>query len=233
MGFGNAGPHAHTQYPHLAVSPDGVLHLAMTTVGLNKEGESIYWDVHYMNSPNGGLTWRKLDGAILPDAPTPDETGPTDRISLDDEFQLNTWLANMLVKDGKVHFLYHGKTMHYVRYDLTSGKKDVALDGRLFGGMDIVLHHVSGLLASRPDQPGSLLYCVSRDPSLRTLACLVSSDNGSSWSDHATASRQFVGNYATGGARTITADGYVIGSFTESSGRGEPGVWFFRVPASP
>lgn len=233
MGFGKTGPHAHTQYPHLAVSPDGVLHLAMTTVRPNEEGEGIYWDIHYMNSPNGGLTWRKLDGAILADAPAPDETGPTDRISLDDEFQLNTWLANMLVKDGRVHFLYHGKTMHYVRYDLASGKKDVALDGKQLGGVAIALHHVSGLLASRSDQPGSPLYCVARDPSHRTLACLVSCDNGSSWSDHAMASRQFVSNYATGGARTITADGYVIGSFTESSGRGVPGVWFFRVLCSP
>jgi len=35
-----------------------------------------------------------------------------------------------LVKDGKVHFIYHGKTMHYLRYDLATGKKDVALDGK-------------------------------------------------------------------------------------------------------
>lgn len=134
-GFGKSGPHAGTQYPHLAVSADGVLHLAMTTVGPNKEGRDVYWDIHYMNSPDGGLTWRKLGGVILPDEPVPDDTGPTDRISR---------------------------------------------------------------------------------------------DNGSSWSDWAVASREFDNNYATGGAREITADGYVIGSFTERHGRRAPGVWFYQ-----
>jgi len=233
MGFGKTGPHAGTQYPHLAVSTDGVLHLAMTTVGRNKEGKAIYWDIHYMNSPDGGLTWRKLDGTILPDKPVPDDTGPTDRISLDDEFHINTWLASMLVKDGKVHFLYRGKTMHYLRYDRATGKKEVAFDGEQFGGSDVVLSHVSGLLASRPDQPGSPLYCVARDPGRRTIACLISRDNGNSWSDHAVASREFFDNYATGGARQITDDGYVIGSFTEHIRIGGTckGIWFYRIKA--
>jgi len=228
MGFGKSGPHAGTQYPHLAVSPDGVLHLAMTTVGRNKEGKGTYWDIHYMNSPDGGVTWRKLDGTILPDAPVPDDTGPTNRISLNDEFEVKTWLANMLVKDSKVHFIYQGKAMHYLRYDLATGKKDVALDGKQFGGRDFALYHVSGLLACRQDQPDSPLYCVARDPAHRTLACLVSQDNGNSWSDYAIASREFDGNYATGGARAITDDGYIIGSFTEKAGRS---VWFYRVKA--
>jgi len=57
---------------------------------------------------------------------------------------------------------------------------------------------------------------------------LVSRDNGSSWSDDAVASREFSDNYATGGAREITADGYVIGSFTEPPGSN---VWFYRIKA--
>jgi len=228
-GFGRTGPHAGTQYPHLAVSPDGVLHLAMTTVGRNKDGKSIYWDIHYMNSPDGGLSWRKLGGAILPDAPVPDDTGPTDRISLNDEFEVNTWLANMLVKDGKVHFVYHGKTMHYLRYDLATGRKDAAFDGKQFAGRDIALSHVSGLLVSRPDQSGSPLYCVTRDPVRRTLGCLVSCDNGQTWSDHGIAGRTFHDNYATGGARQITDDGYVIGSFSDSPQKNSHQVWFYRI----
>ena len=133
-GFRQTGPHASTQYPHVAVSPDGVLHLAMTTVGPNKERKPVYWDIHYMNSPDGGRSWRKLDGTAVPEAPVPDDTGPTDRISLDDEFEVNSWLANMLVKEGKVHFIYHGRTMHYLRYDLATGKKDVSFDGKEFAG---------------------------------------------------------------------------------------------------
>lgn len=228
MAFGNVGPHARTQYPHLAVSPDGVLHLAMTTVGPNKEGKDIYWDIHYLNSPDGGLSWRKLNGAKLPNNPVPDDTGPTDRISLDDEFEINSWLANMLVKDGKLHFLYRGKSMHYFRYDRRTGKKEVAFDGKQFSGSNIVLSHVSGLLASRSEQPGSPLYCVARDPARRTIACLISRDNGSSWSDYAVAQREFLGNYATGGARQVTEDGYVIGSFTEHTRIGSK-IWFYRI----
>jgi hypothetical protein len=231
-GFGNRGPHAGTQYPHLMVSPDGVLHHAMTTVGRNEQGKAIYWDIHYMNSPDGGKTWRKLDGTPLPDQPVPDDTGPTDRISLDDECEVSCWLANMLVHDGKVHFIYRGETMHYVRYDLTTGRKDVALDGKQFSGPAIALSHVSGLLASRPDQPGSPLYCVARDPARRTLACLVSRDNGSTWLDGAVADREFATMYAVGGARQLTNDGHVVGSFTGRSGRDEPrGVWFYCVKA--
>jgi len=231
MGFDTKGPHAGTQYPHLAVSPDGVLHHAITTVGRNKLGKAMYWDIHYMNSPDGGKTWRKLDRTPLPDTPAPDDTGPTDRISLDDEFEIGTWLANMLVKDGKVHFIYRGKTMHYLRCDLATGKKDVVLDGKQFAGAEIVLSHVSGLLASRLNRPGSPLYCVARDPARRTIACLVSRDNGSSWSDYAVASREFFDNYATGGARQITDDGCVVGSFTEHIRIGGTckGVWFYRI----
>ncbi len=231
MGFTQRGPNAVTQYPHLVVSPDGVLHLAMTTVGTSKTGRDIYWDIHYMGSPDGGLTWRRMDGALLPEAPVPDDTGPTDRISLDDEFEVNSWLANMLVKDGKVHFIYHGKTTHYLRYDLATGKKDVALDGPQFGGSELALCNNSGLLAGRLDQTGSPLYCVARDPDHGTLACLVTCDNGQSWADHALSSRTFADNYATGGARQITDDGYVIGSFTERIRLGGRcrGVWFYRI----
>ena len=228
-GFGKKGAHAGTQYPHLTVSPDGVLHLGMTTVGPNKDGKKIYWDIHYINSPDGGLTWRKLGGTVLPDAPAPDDTGPTDRISLDDEFEINTWLANMLVKGGKVHFIYRGKTMHYFRYDLASGEKDVVLDGKQFSGSSIRLSHVSGLLTSRADHPGSPLYCVTRDPARRTLGCLVSRDNGRTWSDHAVAEQTFHDNYATGGARQITSDGYILGSFSDNPQESSRQIWFFRI----
>ena len=229
MGFGRTGPHAGTQYPHLAVSPDGVLHLGMTTVGPNKRGKNIYWDICYMNSPDCGLTWRKLDGSSLPAEPVPDDTGPTDRISLKDELGTGTWLANMLVKDGKVHFIYKGRTMHYLRYDLATGRKDASLDGRQFSGRNIALGDTSGLLVSRLDQPGSPLYCVSRDPGRRTLGCLISYDNGRSWSDYALAAQIFQDNYATGGARQTTDDGYIIGSFSDRFGGECQEVWFYRI----
>jgi hypothetical protein len=224
--FKTRGPHAATQYPSLAVSPDGVLHFAMTTAGPNKRGKVIYWDIHYMNSADGGLTWRKLDGTPLPADPVPDDTGPTDRISLDDEFQTSTWLANMLIKDGKVHFIYLGKAMHYLRYDLASGKKDVQLDGKELSGETISLSHGSGLLAARRDKPGSPLFLVTRNPARGTLSCLISRNNGQTWSDHAETDRQFNDNYAVGGAGQVTDDGHIIGSFTD---RGHREIWFYRI----
>jgi hypothetical protein len=226
--FKTQGPHAATQYPSLAVSPEGVLHFAMTTAGPNKRGKVIYWDIHYMNSADGGLTWRKLDGTALPAKPAPDDTGPTDRITGDDEFEVSTWLANMLVKDGKVHFLYRGKATRHLRYDLGTGRRDVSLEGNQLGGKSITLWPASGLLASRLDKPDSPLYCVARDPTHETVGCLVSHDNGRTWADHALAARRFGDNYALGGAQQVTEDGYIIGSFTDTSPSSRS-VWFYRI----
>jgi hypothetical protein len=226
--FSKTGPHATTQYPSLVVSPDGVLHMAMTTVAQTPQGQKMFWDIHYMNSPDGGLTWRKLDGTALPAAPVPDDTGPTDRITLADEFEVATWLANVLVKDGKLHFIYLGRIMRYLRYDLATGKRDVALEGRQVGGKEIALRHQSGLLASRP---GSPLYCVARDPNRRTVGCLVSDDNGGHWSDGALAAGTFHDNFAIGGARQLTPDGYIIGSFSDGENCRE--IWFYRIKAAP
>ncbi len=231
--FRQTGPNASTQYPHLAVSPDGVLHLAMTTVGKTRQGKDIYWDIHYMNSPDGGRTWRKLDGTPLPASPVPDDTGPTDRITLDDEFEISTWLASTLVKDGKVHFIYEGKTMHYLRYDLATGRKDATLDGPQFSGGNLTLGHASGLLAARLDQPGSPMFCVSRDRARQTLGCLMSRDNGRTWEAHSLAARTFHDNYATGGARQVAGDGYLIGSFTEVAGPKRLEIWFYRIQTGP
>jgi hypothetical protein len=65
----------------------------------------------------------------------------------------------------------------------------------------------------------------------------VSRDNGATWQDHAV-SEPFRQPYAVGGAREVTPDGWIIGSFTDVTGpthKDEAGssgrVHFFRIQA--
>ena len=220
------GPKGCTQYPLLQVGPTGRLHHAWTTV---QRGKPVYWDIHYMLSPDGAA-WFNLKRKKLKTPIIPDNTGPTLRVSLDDEFESNTWLSNFMAKDGKLHFIYNAGTKprrhHYMRYDIATGKRDIHLQSK-FKGKTITLSGVSGFFASRSTTTAaktrSPLYCVIHDRGY--IASLVSYNNGQTWRDHAK-SRETFGIYALGGARQITADGYLIGSFTQS-GR----VYFFRIRA--
>ena len=58
------------------------------------------------------------------------------------------------------------------------------------------------------------------------MTCITSDDNGLTWHDYAQSENSFVGLYAIGGCGQLTADGYVIGSFTE---RGRTG----SLPKNP
>ena len=121
-------------------------------------GAPIYWDIHYMLSPDGGATCKTPPATPLKPPIVPDNTGPTLRITLDDEFEPNTWLSSFLAKDSKLHFVYlsRGKParQHYMRYDLATGRRDIDRQPR-FGGKDIHLAGLDGFFASRPDKPGS------------------------------------------------------------------------------
>ncbi len=216
----NPGPRAGTQYPLLQVDRRGRLHHAWTTV---KRGAPIYWDIHYMLSPDGA-TWWNLEREKLNCPIIPDDSGPTLRVSLDDEFESNTWLSSFMAKAGKVHFIYHAHTkpgrQHYMRYDIATGRRDVHLQPKL-KAETITLSGTSGFFASRSARPDSPLYCVIQDRG--HIACLASHDNGSTWRDHARSKAGF-GPYALGGCRELTADGSIIGSFTQG-GR----VYFLRI----
>ena len=222
-----AGPNAHLEYPQLMLAPDGVLHLAWTTVRYFKEGDNetrpyTYWDIHYMASPDGGVSWRRLDGSRL-NLPAPaDDTGPTDRISLDDDFLPTSWLSAFYAKAGKVHFAYaargtDGDTRHrYVRYDTKTGEKDVDLSP-FFSDWNYKGVTSSGLFSSRVDQSDSPLFYVTGISG--RLVCKWSRDNGTTWEDYAASDpgQVFRGSlYSIGGAREVTSDGYVIGTFTDS-----------------
>ena len=226
------GDHAGPQYPLFHLDRDGVLHTAWTTL---KHGEYMYWDIHYMNSPDGGESWRRLDETPV-DIPQPtDDTGITDRITLDDEFESHTWLSSFLVKDGKIHFVYLAQTtpwrQHYVRYDLPTARREIDTQPQ-FRGAEISLAGLDGYFAARADLPGGPLYCVHNIGG--RLGCLASDDNGATWYDYAVGPPGF-NPYAIGGCRELTADGYIIGAFTDyqvsSDGVDSSQVHFLKIRA--
>jgi len=225
------GTNAVPQYPLSFLDPSGVLHAAWTT---QKHGVYLYWDIHYMASDDGAQSWRRMDGTPL-QIPLPvDDSGPSDRITLDDEFEVHSWLSNLLIKDGKAHFAYAAQTatwrQHYVRYDLATAARDVDLNP-IFEGEEIRLASLDGFFASRADLPEAPLYYVSSAGG--RLGCLASDDNGETWYDYALSEESF-NPYSIGGARELTAAGAIVGTFTDfrvAEGRDLSQVHFFRIQA--
>jgi len=230
-----AGKSAVLQYPLLCLDPANTLHAAWTS---QKHGVYLYWDIHYLQSPDGGTRWRTMGAKPVTPPAVADEGGPADRITLDDEFEIHTWLSSFLVKDGKAHFLYLAQTnpprQHYVRYDLTTARRELDIQPD-FKGQQLSLRGLDGFFASQRDKPGSTLYCVGRDAAASRLVCLASDDHGTTWRDYA-ASDTVANPYSIGGCREVTADGWIIGSFTEqitptTDNGGGSKVHFFKFRA--
>ena len=225
------GADAGPQYPLSFLDPSGVLHAAWTSL---RHGVYMYWDIRYMASDDGARSWRRMDGTPL-QVPLPaDEGGASDRITLDDEFEVHTWLSNLLVKDGKAHFAYAAQAeswrQHYVRYDLATAARDVDLYPT-FEGEEIRLASLDGFFASRSGLPEAPLYYVSSAGG--RLGCLASDDNGETWYDYAVSEESW-NPYSIGGARELTADGAIIGTFTDfqaTEDRDLSQVHFFRIQA--
>lgn len=228
-----AGKNAVLQYPLLDLDPEGTLHAAWTT---QKHGVYLYWDIHHMLSRDGGQTWQNLDGASLTPPVVADDTGPALRLTLDDEFEHHTWLSSFRVKRGKLHFVYQAQTEppreHYVRYEVATGRREKDQQPR-FGGETLSLAGLDGFLITRTDQPESPLYCVKQDAG--RIACLISRDNGETWHDYARSEETYL-PYAISGCREVTADGHIVGFFTERKPVAQPQmsdarVLFFRIRA--
>ena len=153
----------------------------------------------------------------------------------------------MLIKDGKAHFLYNAAMQparqHHVRIDIATGMREVDHRDPSLKGETLALFGLDGFFAADTSKPGSPLSCIAREVRGFRIACLISRDNGTTWHDYAVSekfregdSAEFNQPYATGGCRSITSDGYIIGSFTELEGsemkkvRGGK-VWFFKIKA--
>lgn len=243
------------QYPLLALGEDRTLHMAWTSQvspGLNPgpHHDYQYWSIHHLLSTDGGTTWQNLQGGKV-NKPIYADDVRADLIIRGDEFDSHAWLANMMAKDGKLHFLYTvpdesqnpatypqlGGVQHYVRYDLRTGQRDVDIHP-MFKGQGVSLYGrngTGGFFASRGSQPDAPLYCVTnaRD---RNLACLRSDDNGASWHDYAVRTDDDNTGDNTdeidhiSGCRELTDDGYIIGCFSMASSAKRPGFHFFRIP---
>ena len=224
------GPNGILQYPQLALDDRGQLHLAWTT---QKHGVYLYWDIHHMLSTDGGSTFRTMEGASLEPPIVADDTGPSTRISLDDEMEVHTWLSSSLARDGKWHGLYLAQTtpprQHYVRYDMATGRRQIDRQPELRGDQ-IRLQGLDGFFVADRADPRRL-YIVGNDRG--HLAALRSDDGGITWHDHARCDTR-LSLYSIGGYRWTTENGDLVGTVTdqvapESTSDARSRVYFFRV----
>ena len=233
------GPNGLLQYPLLSLNPLGQLHLAWTT---QKHGQYMYRDIHHMFSDDGGesfYSWQPSGEPVSIRMELPviaDDAGPALRITLDDEFEVHTWLASGLATHTHWHGFYQAQTVpprqHYVRYDLKTGKKQIDQYPKVSGKW-LSLSGLDGFLTCDPSDPNRLFLVGNHSGH---LACLVSDDAGQSWRDYARSEQSF-GLYSIGGYRQVTADGAIIGSFTDQKPPDavtdqKSTVNFFRIEAN-
>ncbi len=67
---------------------------------------------------------------------------------------------------------------------------------------------------------------MGRDAASNRLVFPASDDNGDTWRDYAV-SEAVINPYAIGGCREVTADGWIIGSFTDQTPEGGGKVYIF------
>ncbi|MFH1421354.1 MAG: hypothetical protein ABIH42_01355 [Planctomycetota bacterium] len=224
------GSHAYIMYPQLYLDRNGDLYAAWTT---QKNDEYMYWSIGFICSKDGGQSWQKPDRQPLTVPVVTDESGSAELVTLDDEFNVHTWLWSMLVKNGKGYFAYLAQfkpqnRQHCVRYDLSSGKKDLDIYPE-WKGETTSLASLDGFFATCSSEPGFPIYAVSKSRNNR-LSVIVSYDNGQTWKDFAKSSINTDVLYSIGGAREVTSDGYIIGIYThQAANKSDSAVRFFKV----
>jgi hypothetical protein len=234
------GPNAVLQYPHLSLSSDGVLLAAWTT---QKHGEYLYHGIHAIRSDDGGQTWRNLAGKRLELPIIADDTGPATPISRPDERLVHSWLSATSSMNGGWHLVYWAATkparQRYLRIDQEDGQIQVDLP-LVFGERTGAHPNDSAALVRGGGSAADGIFLISTVDDRGRLACLASFDNGKTWQLHAQADRRFDHRiYSIGAARDVTADGWIVGVFTEvmpgtatyhddHSGK----VYFFRMAAA-
>ena len=243
------GQHAFFHYPHLDIGESGSLAFAWTTSPYPEYYPHFgYWSIHGMRSLDAGANWRKFDQTSLALPFFADDTGPSDRITADDEFTRDPFLGSMMEHQGKTHFVYwrdgQPQEQMYVRINNQSGAREVVRSGvcdawanTLTGfdaGFDGAFSRVKG---------GNRLFLTTSIEGQTRLAIAATEDNGDSWREYALADTRFMrgkyhGVYSVSPARETTPDGWLIGVFTRLEAnsesffeRGSGKLYFFRARA--
>jgi hypothetical protein len=138
----------------------------------------------------------------------------------------HAWMDSMLPSGSKVLFAYDSpQGLKYVRYSLTP-PTGIDESAALLHGETIQLSG-NGAFFSVDPQTG-YLYATGGSTA-GGLGVLISRDNGTTWHDFAQTHDFTGGVYAAGGARNVSDDGDVIGSFTDTLNGNA--VYFFKVKA--
>lgn len=240
------GPYpVEAQYPSLYLDEHEHLYVAWTTSfnrsDCDPEDQTCvawnYYSIHFMRSLDGAGTWQTLAGTPL----TLPVVAGGDGAEVDEvtvEQNMGSFLWNILVKQGKVHFIYRegtkdGKPLHYVRYDTVTSVREQ--DTTTWGGEEITFNSPHGDCSTRRERLDSTIYCVSTTagPDDR-LAVLVTEDNGQTWKDHAATLANTGCNetchHFLSTARQVAEGSVILGAYTQGQ-NGEPApLSFFTVP---
>jgi hypothetical protein len=229
----------NSSYPQFALDERGDLYVAWMNAWTIPQGYNTH-SMMVMRSPDGGSSFETLAGVPLT-VPVRHEPSwgtwhnPLTMINDGDEVGDSPHLANMRVKEGKLHFPYrlgvHG-VQRYVRYDTVTGQRDVNITGwtaQTSGGQPLAVdsQHAFCTTEKRADH---LIYCVWAVKNENRLAVLVSSNNGQSWSEYASTGPLGAVPYYINGFREIR-DGQIVGMFALEENPRK--VRFFRVPVPP
>ena len=99
-------------------------------------------------------------------------------------------------------------------------------------GNNISFQSFDGFVAVDPRDPEKQYWTATiSDVERKKIGVLYTDDGGDTWQDHAVQETALnYRTYAIGGAREVTSDGYIIGTFTIS--HSVPArVYFFKIPA--
>lgn len=237
------GEKASMMYPLLTIDDEGVVYAAWYT---QEHGKYVYRSVHAIVSRDGCNSWQGFDSTPLTLPIVDDEDGPADMISRKSSLNVHTILNGFMAKDDKLHFAYSvdekPQQAHYVRYDTNTMTEEIRTQP-FFMGRDGTGINNSGYFVSRRSVSGSTLYYVTGDKV--KLFCFASDDSGQTWYEYAVGDKSYPinnagwhGIYSIGAARELTADGHIVGVFTEvadfAKSYFEPHsgkVHFFRIQA--
>jgi hypothetical protein len=216
------GPNGKTaQYPHFTM--DGsTLYLAWTTSAV-KGLDTDYYDIHWMASYDGGLTWRVPGGATIALPVVVDDTGPASVVAGG-----GYWLKTFISSGAKLHFAF-GKfgeaegIQHYVRFNQANAKKEFDTTP-VWQGSAVRVAGGDGFFVKSTGATAPL-YAVMHTSDNR-IGILASDDSGTTWYDYARSEPLTGFIYALSGARSVS-NGHIVGHLT----LGNNSVWSFRVPA--